>query len=317
MRSRVPFLRGATADFLLGVPLAAWLALNAWQVMNIECRGQNYKALARWLNENLPKNGIYSFWNGYEMRGVPTVYQTPERFATFPTYWSSDEDYRTQQIRERLTSFFLRFPTAAYVELYPDDLLHPATAHNEPVARDKLFANQAWLKDPAYQKLVEWQTLPLGHAQWLTEKMDHILISYNKEADLPSIAAKQGRQVFCYFGDDYQFAKDQQMNEWLMTPSFGTFFVGNLKQEPVRVSLRLDVMAQPSGCELSIYSAAGGKILDHTPVPNTYKQIVIPPFIVAPGKTQFSIEVLPSGGNLQPQLLIHGLQVEPAADGGQ
>jgi hypothetical protein len=313
LKGRVPALSGAFPDLLLAVPLAAWLAANAWQVMQIECRGQNYKGLARWLNENLPKNGIYSFWNGYEMRGVPSVYQTPERFATFPIYWSSDADYRDQQVRERLTSFFLRFPLAAYVELYPDDILHPATAHNEPVQRDKLFAQQVWLKDPAYQKLVEWQTLPLGHAQWLTEKMDHILISYNKVDDLPAVAAKQGKKLYHYFGDDFQYAKDQQMNDWLVTASYGTFFLGNTGQEPARVTLTLDVMAMPSACELSIYSAAGGKLLDHAAVPGSYKQIVVPPFVLAPGKTQFNVEVLPTAGNFQPQLLIHGLQVEPAA----
>jgi hypothetical protein len=312
LRRKVPFLRGPAPVLLVALPLAAWMGANAWQVTQLECRAQNYKGLARWVNENLPQNGIYSFWNGYEVRGVPTVYPTPGRFGTFPTYWSSDQDYASMQVKDRLTSFFLRFPLAAYVELGPEDKLG-RTPNNEPIPRDTLFARQIWLTDPAYRKLVEWQTLPLGRAQWFTELMDHILVSYNKEEDLPALAAKQGRSVFHYFGNDWQYAKDQQMNDWLVSTQSGTFFLGNNQAQPIRVALTLDAMAPPSGCRISIYSAAGGKILDNETVPPNFKKITVPPFVLVPGKTQFSVEVLPAPGSLQPQLLLYGIKVEPAS----
>ena len=298
---------------VLALPLLAWMLPSVWMVSRLECRSQSYKPVANWVMANMPNNGIYSYWNGYEARGVPSVYQTPGRFVAYPTVWSTAEDYIRLQVRQRLTSFFLRFPQACYVELSPNDILAPHETHNEPIQRDKLFAHQDWIKDPAYQKLVEWKTLPLGEAQWYTKYFDHVLICYNKIEDLPKMAEKRGQILYHYFGDEWSYGKDQQDNDWLIIPTSGSFYLGNISGQPVNAKVRLSVMSPPTGCEISIYSANGSKILDRAAVPGSFSEIVVSNVVVNPGTTQYQVEVLPTPASLHPQLLLYSLKPEPAS----
>jgi len=295
---------------VMAVPLLAWMLVNVWTVCQLDCRSANYKRLANWVIANLPPNGIYSFWNGYEARGVPAVYQTPGRFMAYPAVWSSEEDYIRMQIRQRLTSFFLRFPLACYVEFAPDDVLVPDLPHNEPIQRDKLFANRIWVTDPAYQRLVKWKTLPCGTAQWYSSKMDHIYICYNKVEDLPKLASERGQILYHYFGEEWSYGKDQQQNDWLIIANSGSFYVGNVSAQPVMANVRLNVMSPPSGCEISIYAPNGTKLLERAPVPGNFSEIIVSNVVVIPGKTQFELEVLPTPASLHPQLLLYSLKPE-------
>ena len=297
---------------VIAVPILAWMLVNVWTVCQLDCRSANYKSLANWVTANLPQNGIYSFWNGYEARGVPAVYQTPGRFMAYPAVWSSSEDYIRMQIRQRLTSFFLRFPLACYVEFAPDDVLVPDLPHNEPIQREKLFANRIWITDPAYQRLVKWKTLPCGTAQWYSSKMDHIYVCYNKPEDLPKLAADRGQVLYHYFGNEWSYGKDQQQNDWLIVPNSGSFYLGNVSGQPVTANIRLNVMSPPSGCEISIYAANGSKVLERAAVPGSFSEIVVSNVVVTPGTTQFELEVLPTPASLHPQLLLYSLKPELA-----
>ncbi|MFH0907544.1 MAG: glycosyltransferase family 39 protein [bacterium] len=301
---------------LLALPLLAWMLPSIWMVCKLECRSQSYKPVANWVMANLPNNGIYCYWNGYDARGVPAAYQTPGRFVAYPTVWSSAEDYIRLQVRQRLTSFFLRFPLACYVEMSPNDILAPQEINNEPVEREKLFANQTWLMDPAYQKLVSWKTLPLGEAQWYTKMFDHVLVCYNKIEDLPRMAHVRGQVLYHYFGNEWTYGKDPQDNDWLIVSNSGTFYLGNITDQPLNAVVRLSVMSQPSGCDISIYASNGTKILERTAVLPNFTEVVVSNVVVTPGTTQYALEVLPTPASLQPQLLLYALKVEPAAGPG-
>ncbi len=303
-------IAGPVPHLLLAAPLLAWMLPSLWMVEKIECRSQNYKAIADWVNQNMPNNGIYSYWNGYEARGVPAVYQTPGRFVAYPTVWSTAEDYIRLQVRQRITSFFLRFPLACYIELTPDDLLAPSLVHNDPPPRDKLFANQIWLTDPAYEWLVKWKTLPLGEAQWYTGLMDHIHVCYNKTSDLPKLAQQRGKILYHYFGEEWSYGKDPQDNDWLITPNAGSFFIGNIAGRPVNVTIKLSVMSPPSGCEISIYAPSGAKVLERAAVPGSFSEVVVSNLVIGAGTTQYQLEVLPTPASLNPQLLLYALQVD-------
>lgn len=291
------------------VALVGWLAVNAWTVTQLDCRISNFKGLARWITEHLPENGIYCFWNGYEMRGVPAVYPTPGRHATFPVTWSTEQDYAKFQVRERMISLFQRFPTAAYVEYYPSDVLDPSVPHNPPVPRAELFMRQLWLQDPAFQRLVRWKTHPLGEAQWYSAYSDHVLISYNRVEDLPELARRQQRSIYHYFGKDWSFTKDQQMNDWLVTSTAGTVFIGNVTSNPTPMRLRLIAKAIPQGGRLTIYGP-GGRLAENIEIGSQPRELAFDPITVVPGETRLFLEILPPPGAIQVALMLYGLQIE-------
>lgn len=291
--------------------LFVWLGFNAWLVTQLECRGANFKGLARWLNENLPDKGLYCFWNGYELRGVPNVYTTPGRFATFPVTWSTEQDYQRFQVQERLVSLFQRFPMMAYVEYFPSDVLDPSVPFNKPVPRDELFTHQLWLKDPAFQKMADLKTLPLGDAQWFSRYIDHVLISYNRQEDLPELARRHGQSFYHYYGPDWQFTKDQQMNDWLVATSASTLIVGNLNAQNASTRLRILAMAMPQGGRLNLYGP-GGRLLENAEVTSRPRELVIDQLQLPPGETRLFLEILPPPGSTDVALFLHGVNVSPS-----
>lgn len=296
------------------VLLVVWLGMNAWAVIQLQSRGSNFKSLANWVNTNLPKNGIYCFFNGYELRGVPAFYDTPERFATFPITWSTAADYKNYQVRERMISMFQRFPTMVYAEYQPSDILAPSRADVQPVPRNELFMRQLWLTDPAYEKLVKWKTLPLGDTQWNNEFMDRVLISYNLPEDLPELARRQGRVFYHFFGDDWRYYKDQQMNDWLLTSTSASLTVGNNSDQPALARLRILVAAAPKGGRLNLY-APGRKLLENVEIGAQPREIVVDRIPLLPGDTRLLFEILPPAGTSESTLLMHGVEVLPATPG--
>ncbi len=302
------FLRIPGTVLLLG-----WLGYNAWLVTQLECRGSNFKELARWVEQNLPQNGIYCFWNGYELRGVPSVYPTPGRFATFPTTWSSENDYKQMQVQERMVSLFQRFPTTAYVEYWPTDLLDPLTPFNKPVPRSDLFMNQVWLTDPSFQKMVQLKTQPTGDTQWQNRYIDHILISYNRPEDMPALARKQGRALYHYFGTDWQYVKDRGMNDWLVTGGFATLLVGNASESNQNGRISIQAMAPPNGCRLTIYGPNGQPLAEQVVIPGDRVGEVVVNAPIAPGETKLSLQVLPPAKQMNAALYVHGASVTPVS----
>lgn len=307
-------LRKAGGALAVGISvlLFAWLGANAWVVTELQCRGSNFKGLANWVNTELPRNGIYCFYNGYELRGVPAFYSTPDRFATFPVTWSSAADYKKFQVRERMVSMFQRFPTIAYVEYQPADLLAPLRADVQPVPRADLFMRQLWLTDPAYEKLVQWKTLPLGDTQWNNEYMDRVLISYNLPEDIPALARKHGRSLYHFFADDWRYLKDQQMNDWLTTRTSASLMLGNLHDQPTAARLRILVAAAPAGGRMSLY-APSGKLLDNVEVSAQLREIVVDRLQLLPGQTRLSFEILPPAGAAESTLLMYGVEITPTS----
>ncbi len=296
------------------VVVLALTAPSLRAVVDLQCRGgYNYKSLARWLNENLPENGIYSYWNVYDGRGVPTVYPTPGRHMAYPVPWSSAEDYKKYQVRDRLAQFFQRFPHAVYVETAPIDLFAPTKITCPPIDRAQLFAHQTLITDPAYKAMVRWKTLPLGEAQPESAHLDEMLVCHNRVEDLPELARKRGRALYHLFGKEWRFYKDQRnMSDWLITEQGGTFQVGSLASNAVPVEIKLAAFAHPGGCLLNVHSAQAGQILTNFPVPSQPVEIPLPVQQLSSGRTEFFVEVLPpSGGGPAPSLLLHSVSLTP------
>lgn len=304
--------RTAVAYFAIaGTLLCGWLGYNAWLVMRLEARGANYKGVAKWITQNIPENGIYSYWNVYDARGVPVVYPTPGRYLSYPAAWSTAEDYRNMQIRERLTSFFTRFPTAYFVETAPADLVAPERANVQAISRSELFRNRIWLSDPVYQRMVQLKTLPLGEAQWESPVMDKYHISFNRPEDMPALAKQQGRTVFHYFGNDWAYVKDQQMNDWLATAQSARLFVGNIDARPQSIRVTMKGMSPPSGCRLNVYLQNGVKLLDSMQIPAGLTEFGFDIPNLAPGTIELTLDVLPNPNAMGAQFFAYSAEAQP------
>ncbi len=294
-------LAGAAA----GVGLWLWMAApSCWAVVQLDCRGYNYKGIARWMQENLPEGGIYSWWNVYDARGVPQTYATPGRYMAYPLPWSSAEDYVRFRVKDRLTSFFQRFPNAVLVETAPADLLDPPKATYVPINRDELFARQEWIVDEAFQRLIDLHTSPQGEAQWESRFFHKFLISHTPREELPVLMQKQRRPQYSYFAPDWAYAKDRQMNDWMIASHTATLWMGNAASSNVLVRLALRAAAPPAGCRVNIYSADGRTLLQHGAVGSQVAQVLSPPVELPPGESKLTVEVLPAAGQLDAQLLV-------------
>lgn len=288
---RIPLMAVRIA---LIVILLGWLSPSLWLVVNYKTRG-NYKAIAKWINENLPDNAIYAFINVYELRGVPAVYPTPGRYGSFPAVWSTTDDYARLHVRERLLSFFQRFPLAVFVEPCPVDLLGPPPAENEtriePLPRSQMFARQEWLEDKCFQTLVSLKTYPLGEVQWTSALIDRVLISYNKPEDLPVLARKRGEKFYHYFGPNWRYLKDAQWNDWRYIERSGIIVAGNATGKEQIAKLTMKLMSQPCECRLSVFGSNGSLLAQDLSVKPEIQDLTIPNIILSPGDNRIELRV--------------------------
>lgn len=312
--ARIRFARAAAGHAALSVALLGWLGYGCWMVSRLECRGgYNYKAIANWIMQNVPPKGIAFFFNIYELRGVPQAYPVTDRSISYVGAWSSHDDYTRVNPPQRVRSLFSRFPQAYFVEIIPSDLLWADAPDDEKIPRDPVLRRRVWLVDPAYGRLARLKLLPLGEAQWSSPLYDRILISYNELNDMPYLAASQGRPFFHYFGNDWGYAKDPQMNDWLTTTGSATMYLGNIGGQPARARVRMAVAAVPSGGRVTIFGPDGKPVLAETPVPAAFHEITIPEVLLQPGISIFSVQVLPPPGALDAQLLVYAAEAGPAA----
>jgi hypothetical protein len=298
-------LRAGVAAVLL-----LWLAPSLWWVVNMQCRGvANYKGIADWIMKNVPENGIYSFYNVYELRGVPQVYPTPGRTPTSVSAWSSRDDFNRVQPPKRMESLFTRFPQIYFIELAPSDILAPVP-NDDFLPRDKVFARHEWIEDPTWDKLSRFKTFPLGDLPLNATNIHKVLISYNKLEDMPQVAARRGEKFYHYFGPEWRYYRDQRMKDWLVNTGHATLYVGNATDKPLTADLILQVMAPPRGCRWSLFLPNGKVIVDNSfisapPGALTVRNVVLLPGAVLP----LTLQVLPPPNNSDGNFCVYGVQM--------
>jgi len=305
-------LKPAMLRAALAAPLILGLLPSVGMTVRLDCRGYNYKGIARWIMDNVPTNGIAAFHNVYELRGVPSVYPTPGRFVTCVAAWSNEEDYQRNQVPRRFEEMFTRFPLIRFMEVIPTDVLAPQLV-KEFIPRDRFFMRQEWLVDNAWRGLAALRTLPIGEVQWFSGSMDKVLLSYNLPEDLPALAAKQGRSFYVYFGPEWGYLKDQQMNDWMTTERGGTVIIGNIKGQPVKARLLFRLVAVPAGASFSVIGPDGARLVDNLKVPPEFRTVPVPGLTLAPGESTFRVQVLPLGAQ-RGQLWVYAVTAEPDAD---
>ena len=300
-------VRGIGAAILL-----LWLAPSIWLVITLQCRGwANYKGIAEWIVKNVPDNGIYAFYNVYEFRGVPQVYPTPGRTATSVAQWSTDADFARVQPPQRALSLFSRFPQIYFVEIAPDDVLAPRP-DVPPIARDALFMRHEWLEDPSWDRLMRLRTFPLGDLQFNATNAHKVLISYNKLEDMPRLAAKRGEAFYHYFGPEWKYYRDQQMNDWLVNTGYATLHVGSATGQPRPADMVFQVMAPPNGCRWSLYGPDGKVLVDKAPVPTQPNKLTVRNLVLPPGGMTLTIQVLPPPNQMEGVLCVYSVSLQDA-----
>ena len=253
-------LRGARSGMIAAGVLAALLLIlngpSIAAVVQLKYRGY-YKYVADWLVQNLPENGIYTYNNVYELRGIPMTYPTPGRFPAYPIAWDGWQMYHTQQVEARLISFFERFPLACFINERPPEYIDPAERKISPLPRNRLFMNQLILDDPAFQNLVKWKTHPSGNVQPGMEYSDHILIMYNRPEDLPDLAIRNNRPFYFYFGPEWEYTKDSQMRDWRTVSDRGAIHIGRVDNQTGPLQLTIVAAMPPSGGSVQLTDSTG------------------------------------------------------------
>ena len=301
----VAILRGT-----LGTVILIWALPSLVSVCALQCRGySNYRGLAEWINANLATNGVYSFYNSTEMRAVPRVYPTPGRIPTSVADWSSAEDFKRADPPGRAVSLFTRFPLTVFAEFAPDDLLRPGSG-SAPIPRDQLFMRHEWITDAAWSRLHRLKTFPVGEMLPQATNAQMVLISYNRPEDLPALAAKRNQTFYSYFGPEWGYVKDNQMNGWKITEHSGTIFIGNISDRPLPGAIKIAVLGYPSGGLVSVYGPDGRKLLDKTDIPPNYQLLTLPVTELQPGLNSCRMEILPAQGSLSAALLVYGIVIE-------
>lgn len=240
-----------------GLHAAAALLLLGWLGPSLVCvvllRNNliwNYRPVAEWVNQNLPENGIYCLKDMWHLSMLPHVYSTPGRFVTaFPE----------EQVRLR-TTFFLQHPLACSVEFLPVDVLKydPVGATVEHLPRETLFRHQRMISDPYWERLYRMKTHPLGSVSQLANRYgSHVLICWNTPADLPVLARERGDAFYSYPGTEWGYARDQQMNDWMLLEERGTVVVGNLETNMATATIEMPVGSVPGAGRLTVAVGSG------------------------------------------------------------
>ena len=311
MMSRRKILRLGLFEAVFAIALIAWMAPSLYSLCVMKCRG-NYKYIAKWINENLPDNGIYVYDNVYELRGVPSVYPTHGRFPSYPVAWTGDEQYRQLKVRDRLISFFTRFPLAVFIEPAPADLVAGLEfCENKPLPRDALFVRSEMLQDVDFQRLVKLCTLPTGTAQWANSAIDRVLISYNRPEDLPELARRNGKSFYHYFGPAWQYYKDtRNMSDWRVIQGRGFVMLGSLPEHPVTVDIEVTAwMPQGDGaCRVEIPGTEKPQFVNIGAQP---KRILLENAVLQPGENR--LYLTSSTG----ALLVYDVEIREKAEKGK
>jgi len=297
----------------VAVALAAWSAPSLWHICRLECRGYtNYKGIARWINSHVPPGGVYSFLNVYELRGVPRTYPTPGRIATSVAYWSSKEEHLRARPVERARFLFTQIPTIYFVEIAPRDLLCPEVAEDF-LPRNELFMRHVWLQDRSYDFLTRWRTHPLGNTQYNATNEHRILISYNLPEDLPELAHRCHRKVYHHYGRGWRYARDRQLNHWMVASGSAVLLLGNVSREKLPVSLQISALGQPPGTTLNVKHGAG-LLLEDVALPAQPGIINIPHVELPPGESALEFVVTPPQNRAEAMIAIRQIVLQPQSD---
>ena len=136
---------------------------------------------------------------------------------------------------------------------------------------------------------------------------------------MPQVAARRGEKFYHYFGPEWLYYRDPQMNDWLVNTSYATLYVGNATDKPLVADLILEVMAPPKGCRWSLFTANGKRLVDHSlisapPGNLTVRNLVIPPGAALP----LTVQVLPPPNDLNGNFCVYNatlVEASPVAAG--
>jgi hypothetical protein len=228
------------------------------------------------------------------------VYETPGRAATgIP-----------EQYIEQREDFFLRFPLACSVEFIPPDVLYPAPGQQPAWPRDRLFARRHWVFDACWEKLFRLGTHPLGSKSASYNKFgSRVLLCYNLPEDLPVLAQRRGERFWRYFGPEWQYVRDRQMNDWMTIEAQGTVFVGNMGTNPASVSLEMPVAAAPGDGQLVVSSRNSGGVAFNLPALRIVT-LSLTNILVNPGTNAVSFRFRGTAPDQSTRLLVQGVTVK-------
>lgn len=297
---------------LLFVVLAGWVSLGDGLVVALKSRGYNYKDMARWIRENVPEGGVYAQSVIFEMRGVPNVYPTPGRTATFVSANATDDDSRRYPLVGLMRSFFTLNPQAYLMEIAPADLLAPEVG-SPSIPRNELFARQVWLTDPAWEWLIRLKVLPCGEVQKNSANMPKILVSWNEPGDIQALATRNNRPFYHVWGPQWRYLKQTdgspRMNSnWMGVSGNGQLMVGNTTPEGRSVLLQLTAIS-PAGCSLTVTGPDGAPLVKDVAIGERPDVLEVPVFLPPSAAQALSFNVKPRTFTSAGEMYVNAIEI--------
>ena len=306
---RLPRVKKGVIVAAIVAPVVLWSAVNLWNLCRLNVWGHNYKGIAAWINRNVPERGVYSFVQ--RLRAARRSGRVPDSRP------HRDFRLRVEHV-ERLQAGAAAQADAVALHSLPTHRLHrdragrhphAADRRRSPSARPRLRAPRvgagrgvgppAPVQDPADRR---------GPAE--RDQLDRVLYSYNKPEDMPALAARRGDNFYHYFGGEWQYVRDQQMNDWELNSSYATLLVGSVKDQPVNAWVDLQCVGVPSGCRVSVLGADGRTLAGPVDVPPALYTLSITNLALPSGRAvKLTVQVQPPPGQMQGALLVGDLRV--------
>jgi hypothetical protein len=138
-------------------------------------------------------------------------------------------------------------------------------------------------------------------------------MSYNKPEDLPLLAAQRGERVYSYFGPEWQYMRDQQMNDWMTVSREGTVFVGNVLPNATTASVSVTAAAVPGDGWLMISSGTAASA-SRIPLPGMkVSQVSVTNLVLSPGVNALTFRFASGRPDGQERLLVYEVSAKPQA----
>lgn len=177
-----------------------------------------YKAIASWLDANLPRGTLVVVDRWYEPWNEMLIYQPTNVTVTFTVPDEPYDQFLANHWRDSVQNFFRKYPDAAYMEVARNYWDRPATGRwNWP---SQYFAHQTVITNTAALKLREYGLA--NREDYFAATTNRVLVNiyYNTEADLLAKAKAAGSQSLLLYGPDWGYAKP-----WRQTQRFDDYRV--------------------------------------------------------------------------------------------
>ncbi len=248
-----------TTWVLVGLFAAVHLLLFHRVAYQLEAKARNYGGMARWVNEHVGEGGAYLIESAYDVRFLGQYHRTPNRTPMTPFFHSTAED--VARLRAIQQEIMLANPDIPFVEAS-----RHGTEFNPSVPvwtwPHGYYRQRADLWNRPLQTLVARGIWPQIHAAGMPDIEYHTTIWFNEPADLPAVAAAQGRGSWVSFGGSWRLVQVAQgVYMRVHPPSRAAIALSPVVDAPVTGDVVVRGSIASADPEITVRLEQGGQVL--------------------------------------------------------